>query len=30
MPGLALAMTALAINVLDDFLRDLLDPRSLD
>ncbi len=30
MPGLALAITALAINVLGDFLRDVLDPRSLD
>ena len=29
-PGLALALTALAINVVGDFLRDVLDPRSLD
>lgn len=29
-PGLALAVTALAINILGDFLRDVFDPRSLD
>jgi peptide/nickel transport system permease protein len=26
-PGLALMLTVLAINVLGDWLRDLLDPR---
>jgi peptide/nickel transport system permease protein len=28
-PGLALAITALAITILGDFLRDVLDPRSI-
>jgi peptide/nickel transport system permease protein len=29
LPGLALAITALSITVLGDFLRDVLDPRSI-
>ena len=29
-PGLALALTALSINIVGDFLRDVLDPRSLE
>ena len=28
-PGMALAITALSINIVGDFLRDALDPRSL-
>ncbi len=29
LPGLALAITALSITMLGDFLRDVLDPRSI-